>query len=178
MLNPLKNIKLSTREKIMLQALAGVIAVAVLYLLIIAPFIEFRESSDSALAKNVERLKKIDKIYDDYRELKREKSKYDAMLAQKNENITSLIEQWSNSVNIARNIAYTRRTQANIQNKYVRVTTDVKFEGVSIEKFLKFIYEVENSNRLIKLSYIRINTALKGTNTYDIVLKIDSFTAQ
>ncbi len=100
------------------------------------------------------------------------------MLDSKNENITSLIEQWAASADITRNIAYTRRTQTNIQNKYIRVTTDVKLEGIPIQKLLRFLYEVENSNTLLKISYLRIYQGLKGSDTYDVNVKIDSFTMQ
>jgi hypothetical protein len=37
---------------------------------------------------------------------------------------------------------------------------------------------MENSNRLLKISYLRIHQALKGRDMYDIILKIDSLSVQ
>ncbi len=171
-------IKLSQREKSLLKILIAFVIILGIYFLIISPFLNFQENSESELKVNMANLNKIDKIYSEFKEIRNKKTKIMSLLNRKDENITSLIEQWASSTNIARNIAYTRRTQSNIQNKYIRITTDVKFEGVSIEKLLKFIYEIENSNKLIKFSYIRIHQGLKGKNKYDVILKIDSFTAQ
>ena len=171
-------IKQSQREKSLLTVLSALILITAIYFLIISPFLKFRESSENELKNNMEKLNKIDKIYSEYKLIRHKKSKIISMINRKNENITSLIEQWANSTNIGRNIAYTRRTQTNIQNRYIRITTDVKFEGVSIEKLLRFIYEVENSDKLLKFSYIRIHQGLKGTNRYDVILKIDCFATQ
>jgi hypothetical protein len=58
------------------------------------------------------------------------------------------------------------------------VTADVKLEGVPIQKLVRFLYEIENSNVLLKISYLRIYQGLRGADTYDVILKIDSFTMQ
>lgn len=171
-------IKLSPRERTLLKLLGVLIGIVVLYFVVVSPFIHFKDKSEDELRNNIDRLNQLDKIYAQYREIKNKKAKMMAFLNRRDENITSLVEQWATSTNIAKNIAYTRRTQSNIQNKFVRITTDIKFEGIPIDKILRFIYEVENSNKMLKVSYLRIQQGLKGTNTYDVVLKIDSFTTQ
>lgn len=171
-------IKLSRREKTLLKILAVLVVILGIYLLVISPFLKFQENSENDLKNNLENLNRIDTIYSEYKDIRNRKTEITSLLNRKDENITSSIEQWANSTGIARNIAYTRRSQSNIQNKFIRITTDVKFEGVPIEKLLRFIYEIENSNKLIKFSYIRIHQGLKGTNKYDVIIKIDSFTAQ
>ncbi|MDY6967984.1 MAG: type II secretion system protein GspM [Spirochaetota bacterium] len=169
-------LSLSQREKTLLKILITFILIVFIYFLIISPIIDFINSSDEEMSDNIGNLNKLDRIYNEYMEISEKKSRYLKQLNKKNENITSLIEQWANSTNIASNIAYTRRTQSNIQNKYIRITTNVKFDGVAIQPLLKFIYEVENSGKLLKINYLRIYQGLKGTNTYDVILKIDSFT--
>ena len=166
---------LNQRERTLLQMLAGSILILGIYFLIALPIIEFMENTNEELKSNIDNLNRIDKIYKEYRDIKEKKSGYISLLQKKDENITSLVEQYASSNNIARNIGYTRRTQSPIQNKYIRITTSVKFEGVSIQPLLKFIYELENSNKLLKINYLRIYQGLKGTDTYDIILKIDSF---
>ncbi len=171
-------IKISAREQTLLKLLGVVVGIVLLYFLIVSPLIHFKDRSEEELRNNISRLNQLDKIYAQYRELKNKKAKMMAFLNRKDENITSLVEQWATSTNIAKNIAYTRRTQSNIQNKFIRITTDIKFEGIPIDNILRFIYEVEHSNKMLKISYLRIQQGLKGTNTYDVVLKIDSFITQ
>ncbi|MDY6934355.1 MAG: type II secretion system protein GspM [Spirochaetota bacterium] len=167
---------LNQREKILLQLLIVFVLVLIIYFLIASPIIEFMNNTDDELKKNIENLNRIDRIYKDYRKITEKKDKYLTLLNKKNENITSMVEQYANSNNIARNIAYTRRSQSTIQNKYIRITTNVKFEGVLIQPLMKFIYEIENANTLLRIGYLRIYQGLKGSDTYDAVLKIDSFT--
>lgn len=171
-------IKVSAREKRLIMVLAGIIVAAVIYFMILSPIVQYRQASEARTRDDAQNLAMMDELYEQYRDIRQRRTKYMSMLDSKNENITSLIEQWAASADITRNIAYTRRTQTNIQNKYIRVTTDVKLEGIPIQKLLRFLYEVENSNTLLKISYLRIYQGLKGSDTYDVNVKIDSFTMQ
>src|SRR6056297_805099 len=161
-------IRVSEREKKLLQVLIIVFSVVIIYYLIVTPLVKFFSKTDESLESNKEQLIQLDKIYKNYRDLEQTYNRYSSLLKSGNDNITSMIEQWSQSTNVARHIAYTRRRQSIIQNKYIRITTDIKLEGVPIQSCLQFIYEIENSNKLLKMSYIRINKALKGSSTYDV----------
>ena len=161
----------------MIKILAVIAGASIIYFLIISPFIGYREKAENELKENRDRLEKLEKIYEEFKTARSDKMKYMSLLNQKESDTTSLIEQIATSNKIDKNIAYSRRSQSNIQNRFMRVTTDVKFEGVAIQSILKFIYDLENSNRLVKLNYIRIQQALKGTDRYDVIMKIDSFAA-
>ena len=169
-------IQLNRREKTLVQILIGFVLIIAIYFLIITPLIEFTGDTGTEQEQSLNDLQRLERIYTQYRSIQEKKSKYTSLLDKKNENITTLVEQWANNAGISGNIAYTRRNQSNIQNKYIRITTEIKFDGVAIQSFMKFLYEVESSNSLLKVSYLRINRALKGTNTYDINIKIDTFT--
>lgn len=166
---------LTGREKLLLKILLACIAAAGFYYLIISPIIGLTGSADDNVKKNIDDVKKLKSIYKQYREIQQKNQRYTSMLSRRNENTTSLIEQWANTTGISKNIAYTRSSQSVIQNKYTRITTDIRIEGVAIQQFIKFLYEVENSENLLKVNYLKISPALKGTNTYDINLKIDNF---
>jgi hypothetical protein len=168
-------INLSQREKLLLKVLIICIAAVAVYYFIVTPIIGLTGSAEDEVKKNIDDLHKLENIYKQYRGIQQKNQKYTSMLSKKNENTTSMIEQWANSTGIAKNIAYTRGSQSTIQNKYTRITTDIRIEGVAIQQFLKFLYEVENSENLLKVNYLKITPALKGTNTYDINLKIDNF---
>ncbi len=168
-------ITLTQREKLLLKVLIICIATTIVYYLIVLPVIGLTGNAEDELKKNRDDIEKLESIYKQYRDIQQKNAAYTSMLNRKNENVTSMVEQWANSIGMARNIAYTRSSQSNIQNKYVRITTEVKIEGIAIQQFLKFLYEVENSDNLLKVNYLRISPALKGTNTYDINLKIDNF---
>lgn len=169
---------LTEREKKLFQILIAVSATIAVFFLVINPIISLKTGSSSDMQKNITDLARIDKIYQDYREIREQKNNYMTQLNRKDANITALVEQWAASAKVTRNIADTRSTQTNIQNKYIKITTTIKLDSVAIEPLLNFIYHIESSNLLLKINYIRIQEAIKGRNTYDVSLKISNFMTQ
>ena len=167
--------KLTSREKKLLGVLGTIAALVLLYVFVISPALDLRTSSEKDAGDSASRLRKMDQLYDEYKKIRQEKTRYLTLLENKNEKTTELIQQCSTGNNIDKNIAYTRKTQSNVQNKYIRVTTDVKIEGVAIQPLIKFINDLESTSDLTRVQYIRINKGLKGTDTYDALIKIDSF---
>jgi len=171
-------IKLSNREKLLLKILIGTLVLIIGYNFIVMPLKNFFSSSDTVIISDKQKIEQLDRIYNNYKELETKRNQYMSLLKGDSENISTMIEQWAQNSNIARNISYSRRNQTNVQNKYIRITTDMKLEGVSIQSLLRFIYEIENSNKLVNISYLRINKSYKSPNLYDVNLKIESYTLQ
>ena len=171
-------IKLSNREKLLLKILIGTLVLIIGYNFIVMPLKNFFSSSDTVIISDKQKIEQLDRIYNNYKELDTKRNQYMSLLKGDSENISTMIEQWAQNSNIARNISYSRRNQTNVQNKYIRITTDMKLEGVSIQSLLRFIYEIENSNKLVNISYLRINKSYKSPNLYDVNLKIESYTLQ
>ena len=170
-------IELNKREKILLQALVVVILGALTYFFIISPLLDYSSSSQDETDSNISRLKKLEAINEQYQKIRKKRSKYQA-LVKSTKGTTTLIEEHANSLNITRNKVYTRDRPSNIQGKYKKITTDVKFEGVDITSILKFIHKMENSNSLTRISYLRLNQALKSKNVYDATLKFETLKAE
>ncbi len=168
-------ITLSERELRLVKILISFIVILLIYFLIISPVISYKNNLEKTYANNISKLNSLDSIYEKYLEVKQEKNKLQNLL-RSSRGVTSLIETYARETNILNNKVYTRDHPSNIQNKYKKITTDVKFESVDITSIMKFIYKLENSNKLIKISYLRIQQAIKGKDTYDVTLKIDSYT--
>ncbi len=169
-------ISFTEREKKLLTGLGAFIGVMLVYFLVISPIVDFKTSLKKEYESNAERLNTLDRLYEQYLQLKSEKEKYQNLL-KNNIGISSLIENLAKETNILDNKAYTRDNPSNIQGKFKKVSTEVKFEGVNISSLMKFIYKLENSNKVIKISYMRVRLALKGKDVYDVTLKIDSYTS-
>jgi Tfp pilus assembly protein PilO len=166
---------LSTREKILIYVLSSVAAGALLYTFIISPLLT--PKTDGGVSGGPERLRRMERLSEEYKSVKQDKNQILSQLDNKNENTSALIQQCASTNGIEKNIAYTRRSQSTIQNKYNRITTDVKIDGVYFQPLVKFLNDIESSPELVRLQYVRITKALKGTNTYDVQLKIDTFTS-
>lgn len=169
-------ISFTDREKKLLTLLGAFMGILLVYFVLIRPIVEFKSGLETEYIANVERLNTLDKLYEQYIQLQEEKEKYQNLL-KSNEGITTLIENIAKETNIIKNKVYTRDNPSNIQGKFKKVSTEVKFEGVDIGSMMNFIYKLENSNKIIKIAYMRVRLALKGKDVYDVTLKIDSYTS-
>ncbi len=170
-------IEINKREKRLLQILGALIGVVAFFFLIVTPLMSLRESINKEYESNMSRLARLDKIYDQYRETHDRISQYNAQL-NNTKGLTSMIEENAQSLNIIKNKTYTRDRPTVAQGKYIKISADVMFEGVDINSILNFIYRMENSGMLIKISYLRINQTIKGRNTYDVTLTFNSISTK
>ena len=166
---------LTAREK---KMLAGMVILAVLvfgWKFVASPIMNSGSSGGSQITDNAGRMQRMGQLYDEYRKIRAEKGRYSTLLENKTEKTTELIQQCATSNNIDKNIGYTRKSQSNVQNKYIRVTTDVKFEGVAFGPLAKFIADMEGQRDLVRISYLRISKGLPAPATYDPIIQTDSF---
>jgi len=170
-------IELNKREQRLLQALAALIGVVAIFFLVISPILNLRESINKEYESNMNKLNMLDKIYGQYREVRDKISQYNAQL-NNTKGLTSLIEENAESLNIIKNKTYTRDRPTVTQGKYKKISADVRFEGVDINSILNFIYRMENSGMMVKISYLRINQTIKGRNTYDVTITFNSVSSQ
>lgn len=170
-------IELSKRETRLIQILGVVVGILLVYFLIITPIMNLRDSINKEYEQNMSNLTMLDKLYEQYQELKQKNSQYSSQL-NNTRGITSLIEENAQSLNIIKNKTYTRDRPTVAQGKYKKVSADVRFEGLDINSILNFIYKMENSGMLIQISYLRINQTIKGRNTYDATMTFNSISSQ
>ncbi len=170
-------IELNKREQRLVQALAAIIGVVAVYFLVISPILSLKENINKEYESNMNKLIMLDKIYDQYREARDKITQYNAQL-NNTKGLTSLIEENAQSLNIIKNKTYTRDRPTVTQGKYNKISADVRFEGVDINSILSFIYRMENSGMMVKISYLRINQTIKGRNTYDVTITFNSVASQ
>ncbi len=170
-------INLTDRELKFVKLLFSILLFVMLYFFIISPIINFKYNLEKEYETNLSRLNSLDNLYEKYIEITQQKEHY-LNLLRNNEGITTLIENFSKETNLLKNKTYTRDNPSIVQNKFKKFSTDVKFESVDMKSMLNFIYKLENSNKIIKITDLRIQQAIKGKNTFDVSLRIDSFTPQ
>lgn len=168
-------INLSSREKRLLMMLATVIIAGVFYFLIIKPVSDFKKQSDNSYERNMARLNKLEDLNNSYREIIAEKSRLNAA-APDGKGIAPLVDEIAGALNIAGNKAYLRESPGVIQNGIQKVTTEIKFEGVTIASLLEFINRLENSNSTLKIKNLSINSGIRERSRYDAIITVVSLT--
>ncbi len=163
-------IQINKREKNLLIILAAVAGILFSYYVIIDPVVNFKRNAGENLEKNLDKISRLDEIYSDYKEVLAEKNQLniDAETAA----ISSIINEAATSLNINTNKVDLGENQGAVKNGIQLITTNVKFEGVSIRNMIEFIYRLESSGTPLKIKNLTITAGMKGKNRYDAVITI------
>jgi hypothetical protein len=170
-------IQMSKREIIMLKVLLGLLGIVAAYYLIISPLIVMRSSMNSSYEDNMARIQKLQKMHEEYQEIRQKRSQYESQISS-GVGITTLIEETAKNLKILGNKSYVRVIPGSTKDNYKKVSAEVKFVGVDITSAMRFLHGMEHSNNLVRTSYMRISEALKGRDIYDVEIKFDSITSQ
>ena len=170
-------ISLSDRERKLLRILYIIAGLFLLYFLVISPVITLRRESRESWSRNQKRIEDMDALYSEYRDIAVKKDRINEIMRD-SRGVATLIEETAKSANILQNKAYNKDATSNIQNKYTRITTEVRFEGVDIRPMMKFLYDMEHGGKYIRITYLRITQAVKERQTYDVTIKFESYQIQ
>lgn len=165
------------REKKMLIALSGLVALLAAYYFVFIPVKNLTTTTDNT-GEIEEQLQNLSDVHTAYTRAREKRRRLERLLDNKDDSTTANISRWAESNGIENNIAYTRRTQSNIQNKYVRTNTDIKINGAPIQALIGFLHDIEKSNDLVYITHLSITKGLKSRKTYDALIKIHSFTSK
>jgi general secretion pathway protein M len=173
--------RISKKEKTILFVGGVVVLLLLYYLIVISP----AHSRDEALAK------RINKKRADLREMVVLKGEWDRLVSNKaraQEALTrrgkaftplSFLENISRKVGIQKNIQYMKpRFSSEASGIGKAVGVEMKLEGINIEQFVRFLYELEFSGKLLHITKLRIQKMREGKGqSLRVLLQIDSYTS-
>lgn len=163
-------IQINKREKNLLIILASVVGILFSYYAIIDPVVSFKRNAGENLEKNLDKISRLDEIYSDYKDVLAEKNQLN--IDAETTAISTIINEAATSLNINTNKVDLGENQGAIKNGIQLITTNVKFEGVSIRNMIEFIYRLESSGTPLKIKNLTITAGMKGKNRYDAVITI------
>ena len=163
-------IQINKREKNLLIILAAVVGILFSYYVIIDPVASFKRNAGENLEKNLDKISRLDEIYSEYKEVLAEKNQLN--IDAETTAVSSIINEAATSLNINTNKVDLGENQGAVKNGIQLITTNVKFEGVSIRNMIEFIYRLESSGTPLKIKNLTITAGMKGKNRYDAVITI------
>jgi flagellar basal body-associated protein FliL len=163
-------IQINKREKRLLIILLVIVGIIFSYYFIIDPLVVFKKNAGQSIEKNLEKISRLDQIYSDYKDVLAEKNQLN--LDAETKGIASVVDEAATSLNIITNKVYLTDNPGAVKDGIQLVTTNVKFEGVSIRNMIEFIYRLETSGAPLKIKNLTITSGIKGKNRYDSVITI------
>ena len=153
----------------MVIALGVALGLFLIWSFIVSPLLDSQNTTESNVTNSKLKLKQLDRIYEQFQKAKMKKRSMESKL--RHAGLLATVEENAKKFGIK---PTTNESQTNVKNKFKKFKTNVKFESVPITSLLKFIHSIENSNKLARITGLRIRLALKGRQTYDANLTIES----
>ena len=170
--------KLTERERKLATILSIAFGIVIIYYCIISPLSNLKSDLKNSVQNSQGTYAELSNIQNNLNELKEKRQKIEAIVNDKNDNIISIIRQIVAINNLTPNLTDVKSSPANVQNKMKKIVTTFKIEGANIQQLIKTVYDIENNEKMIRIESLNISKGLKGTDKYDLRLKLNTFMAE
>jgi len=173
--------RISKKERTIL-VIGGIIVLLLLYYLIV---ISPAHSREEALANRINKkradLSEMIALKGEWDRLVSNKARAQEALTRRGKAFTplSFLESTSRKVGIQKNIQYMKpRFSSEGSDMGKAVGVEMQLDGINIEQFVRFLYELEFSGKLLHITKLRIQKMRQGKGqSLRVLLQIDSYTS-
>ncbi len=176
----LKNFPLpiNKREKIAIGIGAGVVGLFLVLQLIVNPFLESRRRLYRQIGAQTAALEKMQTLQSEYASIQEKADQIRASMAARRSGFSlfSFLDTLAGQTGLKDRIAYMRpsaTTQPDVS--YRTATVETKLQAITLKQLLNYIYRIETSRNMVKLSRLSVNKTGKQAGTIDAVLLVETF---
>ncbi len=168
-------IRINPRERKILLLGGGVVAVLLIYLLIVSPYMSAMELLDRRIARKSEELKDVLALQEDYFRLRESTRTLEDMIrSTPGFSLLSFLENLAAKNQIKAKIAYMKPLITPGSERFKETSVEMKLESLTLKELIDFLYQVEQSAQPIRIK--RLNIAKKRGNAYlDVTLQASTF---
>ncbi len=151
-------ISLKGREKRLAVALAGVLAIIVIYLAIISPALRKREELKREIKRARVQLGELRSLKREYEQISEEITGINQKVSRRPPGFTlfSFLDQTANRLNVKNNLTSMKPTRRNVDGSLVEDIVEVRLEGISLENMVAYLYEIERTGVAVAVSSLRV----------------------
>ena len=165
-----------------LLVLAGILIFALLfYLLIVSPAISRQKVLEKYIHKKEADLVKMAELNSKWERFKNKKVKAEKTLSRRGKKFTllSFMEGISRKVGIHKRIEYMKPLSSPDESGSLKqVGMEIKLDDITIKQLVKFLYELEFSEKLLHIKRIKIKRLSKGdAQSLRVILQVNTYTA-
>ncbi len=174
-LNKFKN--LNKREKYVVYAVSGLIALFILIKVIISPIIDKRERMNRALQAQTKTLEEMRRLQSEYGIIKEKARLYKKRFKTRNKNFTlySFLDRLAVQSGMKNHIAYMRPTTSDREKSGYKISkVEMKLQSVTLNQLTSYLHGVETSKNIVSIKRISIvKTGIKE-GYVDAVLQVET----
>jgi general secretion pathway protein M len=169
--------QLNPREKLMISAGVGALAVILVVYAGVLPLIEHRERSRRQAVSKEKELLEMMAYRDEYDQLKAENLRTAAILKKRPANFSlfSFLDQLAGSAGIKSKIIYMKpSTVTDAEKQSNRARVEIKLDEVNLEQISRFLYRIETSPHLISVPRLSIKQKKQASGFLETVLQVET----
>lgn len=174
-LNKFKN--LNKREKYVVYAVSGLIALFILIKVIISPIIDKRERMTRAFQAQTKTLEEMRRLQSEYGTIKEKARLYKKRFNARNKNFTlySFLDKLAVQSGMKNHIAYMRPTTSDREKSGHKISkVEMKLQSITLNQLTSYLHGVETSKNIVSIKRISIvKTGIKE-GYVDAVLQVET----
>ncbi|MGQ4807987.1 hypothetical protein NKDENANG_01353 [Candidatus Entotheonellaceae bacterium PAL068K] len=167
---------LGTREKIFVTAAVVAIVLALLFTLVLAPFMAHSARLDRQIVAAGRQRQELHTLQRDYRHQKAILDSIKARLdQQKNFAVFSRLEEIAGQAGMRGKILYMKPTVSTPSEAYEEEAVEIKMEGVTLEQLVNYLQQVENSPQFITIKRLYIKPRFDNRQLLTAIFRVSTF---
>ena len=178
MLKSLSKIKkLNKRERYIIYAAVGILAVLGIHQFIITPFFENKSRMQRALQRKQEMIVEMKQWQSDYRAINQtaQVSKKRFARRTKGFELYSFLNKMAGKTGIKDRITSMKPTKTAQKNSEYRLSrVDMKLDSIGLEQLVNYLYEVETSENIVEIKKLTINKKDKKKGLISVVMQVEA----
>lgn len=178
MLNRIKSsIQLTVRERYAVYAAALVIGLFMVIRFLVIPILDERSRAEKIIFAKKKILSEMTALQTEQHILLEKRKAAETLLAQRVKNFTlfSFLDELAGQSGIKDRVAFMKPSASAKQDGPYRLTSiEMKFESISTEEFISFLYKIETSNNLIRVNRLSVSKTGSQDTLLDALFQIET----
>ena len=176
----LKNLllQINKREKIAIWTGAGVVGLFLLLQLIVNPFLESRSRLYRQIDARSLALQEMRNLQSQYGSIQENADDIKASMTARQAGFTlfSFLDNLAGQAGLKDRIAYMKpSTSVQPDIPYRTATVETKLQAITLKQLLNYIYRIETSRNMVRLTRLSVTRTGKQEGTVDAVLLVETF---
>lgn len=166
---------LSPREQILVGAAGGLLAVTLLVLAVVMPFVSLADRAAARVQSAEQQVLAMVRLQREYAEISGGLREVEERIRSQGnqQNIRTLLDHLAESSSVR--IASMEERQASKNEQYVETKVEVSLKNVSLSQAIKYLHNIEASPQQLSVKSLRIRALGDASQLLDVTFSVSSF---
>ena len=166
---------LSSREQVLVGAAGGLVAVALVALVLVMPFLSLADRAAARVQSAEQQVLAMVRLQREYAEINGRLQAVEERIRNQGQqpNIRTLLDNLAE--NAAVRIASMEERQASKNDQYVETKVEVSLKNVSLSQTIKYLHNIETSPQQLSVKSLRIRSLGDQSQLLDVTFSVSSF---